>query len=75
MDNYTDLRLGALACHGITDPLRKVEQTQKLYHQWLADDLILTDDDITVPDVAGHPDKPELVAPRDLPILNLMRVI
>jgi uncharacterized ferritin-like protein (DUF455 family) len=67
MDNYTDLRLGALACHALTDPILKVEQTQKLYHQWLAGDLILTDDDISVPDVAGHPDKPELVAPRDLP--------
>lgn len=67
MDNYTDLRLGALACHGITDPLLKVEQTQKLYHKWLTGDLILTDDDISVPDMAGHPDKPELVAARDLP--------
>lgn len=67
MDKYTDLRRGALACHVITDPLLKVEQTQKLYHQWTAGDLNLTNDYISVPDVAGHPDKPELVAPRDLP--------
>jgi len=67
MDNYTDLRLGALACHGITDPLLKVEQTQRLYQQWLAGDLILTNDALFVPDMAGQPDKPELVAARDLP--------
>ncbi len=67
MDKFTDLRRGALACHALTDPLIKVEQTQKLYHQWIAGELNLTNDAVTVPDEAGYPDKPELVAPRDLP--------
>ncbi len=62
-----DLRLCALQCLLITDPLEKVEQTQLLYKRWLAGELIISDDDLTVPDEPGRPDKPELVAPRDLP--------
>jgi len=62
-----DLRVCALQCLLITDPLEKVEQTQALYQRWLAGDLIITDDELTVPDEPGRPDKPELVAPRDLP--------
>jgi uncharacterized ferritin-like protein (DUF455 family) len=67
MNNNLDLRQGALACLLITDPQTKVEQTQLLYKRCLAGELTITDDELTVPDVAGHPDKPELVAPKDLP--------
>jgi len=63
----TDLRQAALDCLIITDPLTKVEQTQSLYQRWLAKELHITNQQLTVPDVAGHPDKPELVAPKDLP--------
>ncbi|MDH5357027.1 MAG: ferritin-like domain-containing protein [Gammaproteobacteria bacterium] len=66
-DQVNDLRRSALACLLITDPLTKVEQTQQLYQRWLAGELIISEDELAVPDVAGHPDKPELVAPRDLP--------
>ncbi|NOQ81918.1 MAG: DUF455 family protein [Methylophaga sp.] len=62
-----DLRHYALQCLLITDPLEKVEQTQHLYQRWLAGELIVSDDELTVPDEPGRPDKPELVAPRDLP--------
>lgn len=67
MVKTTDLRQGALACLLITDPLTKVEQTQQLYQHWQNGDLELANDLLTIPDVAGHPDKPKLVAPRDLP--------
>jgi uncharacterized ferritin-like protein (DUF455 family) len=65
--NNTDLRQAALACLLITDPRKKVAQTQLLYKRWLAGELTRSNDDVIVPDVAGHPDKPELVAPKDLP--------
>lgn len=65
--NNTDLRQAALGCLLITDPLLKVEQTQALYQRWLAKELTITRQQLDVPDVAGHPDKPELVAPKDLP--------
>jgi uncharacterized ferritin-like protein (DUF455 family) len=65
--NNTDLRQAALACLLITDPQTKVEQTQQLYKRWLAGELTISNDDVIVPDVAGHPKKPELVAPKDLP--------
>jgi len=62
-----DLRLCALQCLLITDPLEKVEQTQALYQRWLDGELIISDDELTVPDEPGRPNKPELVEPRDLP--------
>jgi len=62
-----DLRKNALRCLLISDPLEKVEQTQDLYRRWLAGELIISDENLTVPDEPGRPDKPELVAPRDLP--------
>ena len=62
-----DLRLCALQCLLITDPLEKVHQTQALYQRWLEGELTLSDDDLIVPEEPGRPDKPELVAPRDLP--------
>ncbi|HHA19089.1 MAG TPA: ferritin-like domain-containing protein, partial [Methylophaga sp.] len=62
-----DLRQCALQCLLITDPLEKVEQTQLLYQRWLAGELIISDDNLSVPDEPGRPDKPVLVAPHDLP--------
>ena len=62
-----DLRLCALKCLLITDPLEKVEQTQLLYQRWLTGELTVSDDVLIVPDEPGRPDKPELVAPRYLP--------
>ncbi len=63
-----ELRRQALACLLHTDPLQKVEHTRKLKAAWLQGDIELDISiDLTVPDVAGYPDKPELVAPRDLP--------
>lgn len=62
-----DLRQVALSCLLITDPLIKVGQTQKAYQRWLDGELTLSEDNLAVPDIAGRPDKPKLVAPRDLP--------
>ena len=62
-----DLRQCALQCLLITDPLEKVKQTQQLYQRWLAGELTLSDDVLTVPDEPGRPEKPVLVEPKDLP--------
>ena len=66
-ENDNGLREAALACLLIRDPLDKVEQTQKLYRRWQQETMTISDADLAVPDVPGQPDKPELVAPRDLP--------
>ena len=62
-----DLRTQALECLRIRDPEQKVKQTQALYTHWQSGELELTHHQLDVPDVAGYPDKPELVAPRELP--------
>ena len=62
-----NLRQEALRCLLITDPLTKVEQTYQIYQQWLKGELALSEKILDVPDMPGHPDKPELVSPRDLP--------
>ncbi len=62
-----DLRKLALECLLIRDPLEKVEQTQALYQRFLAGELAISNKILSVPDEPGRPDKPELVAPRDLP--------
>lgn len=66
--NTQELRKEALNCLLITDAIEKSEATQTLYQRWTDNELTL---DITllqdVPDIAGHPEKPELVAPRKLP--------
>lgn len=67
MTHANDLRAQALECLLIREPLHKVEQTQGLYQRWQAGELVLSHDELDVPDVAGYPDKPELVAPRELP--------
>ncbi|MFW5426372.1 MAG: ferritin-like domain-containing protein [Methylophagaceae bacterium] len=62
-----DLRELALVCLLINDPLEKVQQTQALYQRFLAGELEISDQTFSVPDEPGRPDKPELVAPKDLP--------
>ncbi|NQY27545.1 MAG: ferritin-like domain-containing protein [Piscirickettsiaceae bacterium] len=62
-----NLRQQALECLLITDPLIKVEQTFQLYKQWQEGELELSHEELNVPDMPGHPDKPELVAAKDLP--------
>lgn len=66
-ETIDELRQAALACLLIRDPLKKVTQTQLLYQRWLDGELTLSDTQIEVPTLPGQPDKPELVAPRDLP--------
>lgn len=65
--NSSDLRECALGCLLINDPLEKVTQTQALYQRFLAGELIISDTNLSVPDEPGRPDKPELVAPKELP--------
>jgi len=62
-----DIRILALDCLLEKSPLEKVSKTQALYQQWLDGELIVSDDEISVPDEPGRPNKPELVEPRDLP--------
>jgi len=67
-NTQNELRQAALDCLLISDPLLKVKYTQQLYNDWLASryqiDNTLSFD---VPETPGRPDKPELVAPRELP--------
>ncbi len=62
-----DLRQLALECLLISDPMQKVVQTQLVYKRWQNGEITVSDQEISVPDEPGRPDKPELVAPRDLP--------
>ena len=62
-----DLRQSALNCLLIQDPLEKVKQSQLLYQRWMKGELTVSNDSLTVPDEPGRPEKPELVAPHDLP--------
>lgn len=62
-----ELRQQALHCLLLTDPLKKVEHSQALYKRWLDGELTVSEAEIVVPEEPGRPDKPELVAPRDLP--------
>lgn len=67
MDDVMELRQAALACLLIPDPVLKVTQTQALFYQWRHGEMSISDVDFDVPSLPGQPDKPELVAPRDLP--------
>ncbi|MFT7234794.1 MAG: uncharacterized ferritin-like protein (DUF455 family) [Methylophagaceae bacterium] len=67
MNDVIELREAALACLLIRDPVQKVTQTQALFHQWQQGEMIISDVEFDVPVLPGQPDKPELVAPRDLP--------
>ena len=63
-----ELRQAAHWCHGLTDPLEKVAATAEIIKQWRAGDLSLdTTQKIIMDDVAGHPERPSLVAAKDLP--------
>jgi uncharacterized ferritin-like protein (DUF455 family) len=63
-----ELRQRALACLLHTDPIQKVNDTRMLMKAWLKGDIKLdVTAELSVPDVAGYPEKPELVAPKDLP--------
>ncbi len=67
MTEKTDLRAAAFDCLLLHDPQAKVEQTQQLYQQWQQGNCYISTQQFAVPDVAGYPDKPVLVAPRELP--------
>ena len=67
MTDNNDVRQAALTCLLIRDPIEKVAQTQALYQRWQSGELSISQTDFDVPELPGQPDKPELVAPRDLP--------
>ena len=67
MTDKNDVRQAALACLLLRDPIEKVAQTQALYQRWQSGELSISQLDFNVPELPGQPDKPELVAPRDLP--------
>lgn len=63
-----ELRQQALAIFLQRDPIKKVEQTRQVYQSLINDELVIDPSaSISVPDLPGAPDKPVLVAPRDLP--------
>ncbi len=65
---HSELRQAAHWCHGLTDPLEKVAATAEITTQWRAGELTLdTAKNIVMADEAGHPEKPILVAAKDLP--------
>ena len=67
-NKHDEVRQAALDCLLTADPISKAENTQQLYQDWLAANLVIDNAlEIVVPDIPGRPDKPELVAPRDLP--------
>ncbi len=64
----SELRQAALWCHGLIDPLEKVTATAAIITQWRAGELTLdTLKTLAISDVAGHPERPILVAAKDLP--------
>jgi uncharacterized ferritin-like protein (DUF455 family) len=67
MANQVDLRQRALDCLLITDPWQKAEATQALYQTVQRDGFFKSEVALVVPTVPGRPEKPLLVAPRDLP--------
>ena len=67
MTDNNDVRQAALTCLLIRDPIEKVAQTQALYQRLQSGELSISQTDFDVPELPGQPDKPELVAPRDLP--------
>jgi len=58
----------AAACLDASDPAQKVKLTQSLYADWCADKLHI-DGSFEAPEIAGvgRPEKPELVASREVP--------
>lgn len=61
------LREQALDCLLISDPWLKAEATQALYKKVKERGFELSRGDLSVPEIPGRPDKPDLVPPRDLP--------
>jgi uncharacterized ferritin-like protein (DUF455 family) len=67
MADPVPLREQALACLLIDDPWQKATATQRLYTQVQVQGFMVSETALSVPELPGRPDKPELVAPRDLP--------
>lgn len=67
VETKTDLRRQALSALLLCDPADKVAATQRLYAQCEQGEVEISQDEVDVPAIPGRPDKPELVAPRDLP--------
>lgn len=66
------LRHRAQRCLAAKDPQTKAALTQEIYRQLLAGELVIVPDaSIGVSDTPGMPDKPQQVAPRDLPRRSL----
>jgi len=62
-----DVHSEALHCLLLTDPQQKVDATYKLYDNWLAGKYSVAEGSVETLATPGRPDKPELVAPRELP--------
>lgn len=67
MAEPVQLREQALICLLIDDPWQKATATQALYTQTQAQGISISEVVLAVPELPGRPDKPELVAARDLP--------
>lgn len=67
MPDPVPLREQALDCLLISDPWQKASATQALYQTVQQQGFSVSDTELTVPAYPGRPDKPQLVAPRDLP--------
>ncbi len=71
MNDKDNLFLQSLTCLLIDDPQQKVAATKTLQKRWLAGELNLDAMvDIKPLPVAGRPEKPELVDPKDVPRRN-----
>lgn len=67
MADPIDIRAQALDCLLLTDPWQKATATQALYHAAGQQGFDVNHGQRDVPTLPGRPDKPALVAPRDLP--------
>jgi len=67
MAEQLHIREQALACLLISDPWQKAAATQELYHASQREKVSISMVELDVPDLPGRPEKPDLVAPRDLP--------
>lgn len=67
MADAVKLREQALECLLIADPWQKASATKALYNKVLQLGCVISSNILSVPVFPGRPDKPQLVAPRDLP--------
>lgn len=67
VDQTLDLRTEALRVLLICEPEQKVAHTQQLYEASQQQPYHIRQDKLAVPEIPGRPEKPLLVAPRDLP--------